>query len=135
MATAAPSAAKRWTMPRPIPWPPPVTRATRSFKRTGLILSVDGVEERVERFGECGMGEDAIAERSVRELAQHGDLEHGHDFAAFEAQDGAAQDLAGLGVEDGLHEAAHLGHLAGAGRVLHVHAGDLDRPAAGARFT
>ena len=65
----------------------------------GLILELG--EEVVERFGEGGVREDGIAERGIGELAHHGDLELGHDFAAFEAEDGGTEDLVGGGVDNG----------------------------------
>src|ERR1700739_1435565 len=70
----------------------------------GLILEFG--EEVVEGFGEGGMGEDSVAQRGVGKLAHHGDLELGHDFTAFETEDGGAENLVGVRVDNGFHEAA-----------------------------
>jgi len=70
--------------------------------------------------------EDGVAQGGVGELAHHGDLELGHNFAAFEAEDGGAEDLVGVGVNDGFHEAAGFVDFEGAGDVVHGHFGDAD---------
>ncbi|HEX6933398.1 MAG TPA: hypothetical protein VF162_14730 [Streptosporangiaceae bacterium] len=69
------------------------------------------------------MSEDRVRHGGVGQLAEHGDLDHGHDLAAFAAEDRAAQDLPVIYVDDGLHEAARLPGLDGpddgAHRELH----------------
>ena len=73
------------------------------------------------------MCERGVAQRGVGELAHHGDLKLGHHFAAFEAQDGGAEELVGVGVHDGFHEAAGFVHFKRSmGDVIHGHAGDAD---------
>jgi len=101
-----------WESLRPIPNP-------------GLILEFG--EEVVEGLGEGGVCEDGVAQRGVGELAHHGDLELGHDFAAFETEDGGAEDLVGVGVDNGFHEAAGFVDFERAGDVVHGHFGDADR--------
>src|SRR6266540_80648 len=41
------------------------------------------LEKKKERLRERGMGEDAVTERRVGDVAHHGDLHHGHDLAAL----------------------------------------------------
>jgi hypothetical protein len=84
-------------------------------------------EEVVEGFGEGGVCEDGVAQGGVGELAHHSDLELGHDFAAFKAEDGGAEDLIGSGIDDGFHEAAGFVDFEGAGDVIHGHFGYTDR--------
>lgn len=48
------------------------------------------------------MGENSVAESGEREVAHHRDLEHGGNFAAFDTEDGNAEDLVGFGVDDSL---------------------------------
>src|ERR1700734_3615895 len=81
--------------------------------RTLARLSVEHREERVEALRQQRVGEDRVGHRGIRELAEHGDLDDAHDLAAFDAEDGAAQDLPAAGVDDGLHEAARLPRLDG----------------------
>src|SRR5258708_3851704 len=90
----------------------------------GLILELS--EEVVEGFGQGRVCEDGVAERGVGEMAHHGDLELGRDFAAFEAEDGGAKDLVGGGVDDGFQEAAGFVDFQGASDVTHGHFGDAD---------
>ncbi len=76
-------------------------------------LGVEHREEGVEAFRQEGVREDRVRHGGVSELAQHGDLDHGHDLAAFTAEDRAAQDLPAVRVDDGLYEAARLPGLDG----------------------
>src|SRR5829696_4208569 len=57
------------------------------------------------------MGEGGVAEGRVGQVAQHGYLDHRHDLAPFYPEHRAAQDLAGLGGDHSLHEAARLTRL------------------------
>ena len=81
------------------------------------------------------MGEDAVFESGVGEFAQHGDLNLGHDFAAFDAQDGGAKDLFAVRVNDGFHEAAGFIEFECAGDIVHGHFCDADFSSCGAGFS
>src|SRR5215210_7085077 len=72
------------------------------------------------------MGEDAVAERGVWQVAHHGYLDHRHDLAPFDPEDGAAQDLTGLAVDHGLHHSPALVHLQRPWHVAHRDAGNPD---------
>src|ERR1700751_2524215 len=76
-------------------------------------LRVRHREQGVESFRHERVREDSVRHVGVSEVAEHGDLDHGHDLAPFTAQDRAAQDLPAIRVEDGLHEAARLPGLDG----------------------
>ena len=91
-------------------------------------------EKIVERFGEGWVGKGGFAQNGVREFAHHGQLQHGHDFAAFDAEDGGAEDLFGAGIDDDLEKTARFVDFEGSGDVAHRHPGDLKRAAAGAGF-
>src|ERR1700740_2664206 len=82
-------------------------------------LSVEHREEGVEAFRQERVREDRVRHGGVCELAQHGDLDHGHDLAALTTEDRAAQDLPAVRVDDGLHEAAGLAGLEGPDDVAH----------------
>ena len=47
----------------------------------------------------------------IRQFAHHGDLQHGHEFSAFEAEHCSAENLIGFGVDDGFHEATSFSPL------------------------
>src|SRR5215472_3728825 len=47
-------------------------------------------EEVVERFGESRVGKNGVEENRVGQIAHHGQLQHGHDFATFNAEDRGA---------------------------------------------
>src|SRR4051794_6570651 len=68
-------------------------------------------EKVVEGFGERRVREDAFAEGGKRELAHHGDLQHGHDFAPFDAKNGGAENLLRLRIDDCFEKAARLVHF------------------------
>src|SRR5450755_623007 len=72
------------------------------------------------------MGKHGLLQRRVWKLAEHGDLQHGHDLAAFDAQNRGPQDLLRVDVDDNLHQATRLVDLQGAGDVIHRHLGDFD---------
>src|SRR5947209_20570219 len=71
------------------------------------------------------MGKDALAESGVGKLPHHGDLDHGHDLAPFDADYGKADDLVGVAIDHRLHHATRLGHLEGTGDIVH---GDFRHP-------
>src|SRR5271170_4483895 len=92
---------------------PPETSRLVSRWCAPECLSVEHRKQGVEAFRQQRVSEDRIRHGGVSELAQHGDLDHGHDLAAFTAEDRAAQDLPAVRVDDGLHEAACLPGLDG----------------------
>jgi len=81
-------------------------------------------EKIVERFGQGGVGKGGFAQHGVGEFAHHRQLQHGHDFAALDAEDGGAEDLIGTGVDDGFHKAAGFVDFESARHVVHGHLGD-----------
>ncbi|HEX5700878.1 MAG TPA: tetrahydrofolate dehydrogenase/cyclohydrolase catalytic domain-containing protein [Rubrobacter sp.] len=81
----------------------PLRGTERPTLHRGSLAVLHAREEGVERLGERGVGEDGVAEDRVRQLSQHGYLDHRHDLTPFYTEHRAAQDLTGLGVHDGLH--------------------------------
>ncbi len=73
-----------------------------------IHLFLEHAEQVVQRFGQRGAGEDRSLEHRIRKVAHHGDLQHSHDLATLDAQDGAAQDLAALGIHEHFHHAVWL---------------------------
>ena len=96
--------------------------------RGRVYFSIDH-EQRVQPFREGRVGEDAVFERGVGKLAHHGDLQHRHDLAAFDGQNGGPKDLPGVGIDDGLDKAAWFGRFHGTRHPAHRDLGDADRAA------
>jgi hypothetical protein len=67
------------------------------------------------------MGEDAVPQDGVGQLAHHGYLDHSGYLAALDAEYRSAEDAVGPGVYDGLDHAALLVHLYSPGDVAHRH--------------
>ncbi|NYE14854.1 hypothetical protein [Actinomadura citrea] len=65
-------------------------------------LGVEHREESVEAFRQKRVHKDCVRHCRGGELAQHGDLDHGHHLAAFAAKDFAAQNTPAIRVDDGL---------------------------------
>src|SRR5882757_1960258 len=99
--------------PGPAPVGNPRSHVSEAQPVLTYRLAVEHREEAVEAFGQEWVREDRVCHGGIGELAEHGDLDHGHDLAAFAAEDRAAQDLPAVRVDDGLHEAARLPGLEG----------------------
>src|SRR5262249_61788884 len=50
-------------------------------------LVIQHHEEVIQRLSQRGMGKDAVANNSLRQLPHHGDLQYRHHFPAFHAKD------------------------------------------------
>src|SRR5689334_5993829 len=76
-----------------VSWDRRTDECVRSHVSWGLLAFFFHLGEKVvQRLGQSGMGEDAIAQCRVGKLAHHGDLEGRHDLTAFESEDGRSQD-------------------------------------------
>src|SRR5947209_10139609 len=71
-----------------------------------VFVLVHGHEQVVQRFRERRVCKGGVPQRSIREFAHDGGLEYGHDFTAFNAENGCAENLICICVDDGFHEAA-----------------------------
>src|SRR5215210_5200729 len=88
-----------------------------------LVFLPHGREEGVQRLRQRRVREDGLPEDRVGHSSHHGYLQHGGHLASLHAQDRAAQDLVGLRVHHGLHEAPGLVDLHGPGHVAHGYLG------------
>jgi len=91
-------------------------------------------EQVVQSLGQGRVRKDSVLQRSVGQLAHDCRFEYGHDFAALDSQHSRAQDLIGVGVDDGFQEAAAFIQLQGTGDVIHGHPGYADFAVLAPRF-
>ena len=86
-------------------------------------------EQCVQSLRKGRVREHAVFQRGVGKLAHHGDLQHRHDLAAFDGQDGGAKNLPRLGIDDGLDEPSRFGRFHCASHPGHRDFCDADRAA------
>src|ERR1700741_252621 len=112
--TRAPSCAKRFAIPRPMPALPPVTRAILAaslpvilgslFHRDLLHCPRRHIrEERAESLSHSRMRNDGIAKSRIWETRQHCSLHHSHDLSGLGADHREAE-KAVVTPNKGLHE-------------------------------
>src|SRR5438552_10982787 len=80
----------------------------------------------IERLRQSGMSKDGILEYGIGKFAHYGNLEHSHNLATFNTQDGTAKNLRSIGIDDGLHETTRLVYLQGPRHIVHRHFGYFD---------
>src|SRR5262249_55958190 len=78
--------------------------------------------------------EDSVFQNGVRQLAHHRDLDHRHNLAALDAQNGATQNLLRVSVYDCFHKAPALAHLQRPRHIAHRHLGHANVQAPGPRL-
>src|SRR5436190_23168504 len=91
-------------------------------------------EQVVQRFRQSWVRKGAIAQRGIRQLAHHCNLERRHNFATLDTEDRSAQDLVRFAIHDGLHETAGLVHLQGPCDRSHRQLRDANVPLLRASF-
>lgn len=65
------------------------------------------------------MGERPFFSGGVGQLPHYCHLDNRHNLATFYAQDGAAQDVLGLGIDNGFHKTARFASFQGTGHGIH----------------
>src|SRR6266487_2898746 len=91
-------------------------------------------EQVVQRFRQSWVRKGAIAQRGIRQLAHHCNLERRHNFATLDTEDRSAQDLVRFAIHDGFHETAGLVHLQGPCDRSHRQLRDANVPVLRASF-
>src|SRR6266498_1628308 len=84
-----------------------------------VALPVQRHKKIIERLGQRRVRKDGLLQGRIGQLSHHCNLKHGHQLAAFNAQDSAAQYLFRFSLYHRLHEATSLAHLDGSSNFTH----------------
>src|SRR6266542_3760279 len=87
--------------------------------KCSVALPVQRHKKIIERLGQRRVRKDGLLQGRVGPLSHHRNLKQGHQLAAFNAQDSAAQYLFRFGLYHRLHEPTSLAHLDGSSNFTH----------------